>query len=195
MSDITTITLQQRLDRSEIGAALVAGTDLEIRLKNEYAGDLAGDAMLKLSDLDTPGLNAFGTLWDIYSWKFEAMCPVWKVDFDAETKTFDFGRSYLRDAVSTATETALADGAPLRVRFEFAGFLVNEFAEATVLYNEDFSTEDKEALAEFGIDVTAAGTGFSFVNDRPCKVYFFRPDEAEGQYVVQYPSIETIIPV
>ncbi len=194
MNENQTITLQKRLDRTEIEAAALAATPLIIFVANEYNNDLPEGSELDASLFDSDTLEAFMVMTDMYTWQFEALCPVWKVDYDAGANTFSFARSYQRNEISTADKLPLENGTPLLARFEFPGFTINEVVEVTVLFNQDFSVEDKATLLAAGVDVTVDGAAFSFTTIRECKVYFFKPEDTEGLYVVYYPAVGTVIP-
>ena len=193
MNDFSTIKIQRRLDCSDIDAAVISGSLVILQVGNEYDSGLPAGVELNVSEFSEDMVSAFKVVNDVYTWQFEALAYVWKVDFDEVGKIFTFSRSYLRDTVSTADETELSNGQPLVVWFEFPGFIENEVVQVEYLYNDFFSSEDVDLLADHGVVVSSVPKGFSFTNTRMCKVSFYKPDAVEGVYVIQYPALETVI--
>lgn len=194
MSNTATITLHKRPDRADTDANLAADVLMVLQVVNEYSGVLEAQVPLDVNDMDTDVQAAYKTLTDYLTWPLEAAAVIVKADYDAGAKAFDFSRSYVRAAQSTLSPASLADNTPIMVRFEFAGFAVNEAVDVTWPYGGDFSSGDKELLGNAGVVTTAAAAGFSFTNTRACKVGFYKPDAEPDAYVVVYPAAGTVIP-
>lgn len=195
MIDVLNIALLKRLDQSVIDAAIAAPETLTILLTNQYDDGLTDEASVNVNDMDSTTLTAFKTVTDYLSYLFEAGCPVFKIAYDELGYEWDLSDSYLRDAVSTASPTAMTADQPLTVRFEFPSFVTGEAIEAVFEYGTGFSSADKLALGNAGVSVIDSGTTFRITNStRECKVTFSKPVSELGAYVIQQEQQEYIIP-
>ncbi|RZJ33718.1 MAG: hypothetical protein EOO51_12565 [Flavobacterium sp.] len=187
------IILNERLDRERIDDTLPS--PLYIEVINNYYPDGSASAIIDANDLGISYLEALKKVIDQASYEFEADAFVWVIAKTA--KTFDLSGSYIRNQLPTAKPyDGIADGMPLKVRFDKPGFETNSYLEIDLWYNMDFNPADVSALAAFGIDLTGDGSEFTIDNAIECKVSFRKPEsESAEAYVIDYLDANTIIAV
>ena len=191
----TEISLLRRLDRGDIDSIVATESEDMVRVSGAYSPAVFYTEDFLIATMDADTLEAFKKVMDVFTYRFEQGFPVVKIGYNPTDKTFSLEKSYLRNAVSTAALPVLPAGFPVTVRFEFSGFVVNEVVEVTALYGQAFSNGEVNKLVKAGVILSGNGTEFTIENSRECKVYFSKPDGVEGQYIIQYPEPELIIPV
>jgi hypothetical protein len=192
MSDFQ-IVLNGHVDRQTIIDALAASSSYIIDVKNYFSNDAAEDFTIDIADLSSLQKEAFYKAIDIAYFEIEENAFVWKIV--KTPKTFNLENSFIRDRLSTETGvTPIADGTPLKVRFETAGFLTNPYVEIDLWYNDDFDPLDVTALADIGINITGNGAEFTIDNAAECKVSFSKPSGVTDVYVIDYKQSDEIIP-
>lgn len=194
MDSILKTTFTDRLDQSKIDAFAGLPDDIGVTINNEYSPELKPVYTALLKEMDADTLTAFKKVVDFFSYGLEAGCPVIAVEYDSVNKVFDLTKSYLRSEISTEIPTSLDNGLLISLRFEFAGFLINDFVDVELFYNQPFSSEDVAALSHYGISLTGSGKIFSIENSSDCRVYFSKPQNVVGRYIIDYPANYTIIP-
>lgn len=187
MGNAVKIVLDSRVDRARVMGALDASLPYEVDLVVEY--QLGGGEMaLDLGTLDGADLEAFLVVIDRCSYAAEAGAYVWKVEYKAGSpKEFSLLGSYVRDAAGTdGSLKVIPNGTPLKVRFEVAGFSVNNFREIDLWYGTGFNPADVALLAEIGIELKGTGDVFAVVNGVEFKVSFSRPGGVGDLYLIDF---------
>lgn len=186
--------LTKRIDSIAINEAVSLSTPLIVSVKNDYSDAVDGSATIDISAVDSSTVDAFKLVVDAFTWPIEENALVWKIKYAA--KTFDLSQSYVRDQESTdGSLTAIADGTPIKLRFEVATFSGVDFVEIDLWFNQSFAPSDVTALERIGVFLSGNGIEFSFTNTKDLKVYFTKPTSATDIYVIDYPALNEVISV
>ena len=184
------ITLNQRIDKPTIDAAVVNSESLVIEYTNPY---LNGSMVeVDIAALTSTQRTKISDAIDVLTFPAEEDAFVFKIAKDGGD--FDLAGCYVRDAESTSgTLTDLPNATPLIMKVEVAGFTSNPYREVVVYYDAEFNPDDVELLKEIDVDLTGDGLNFTLVPTNECRVSFRKPDAATETYVIVYNQYNEVI--
>jgi len=193
MSNIVTITLNDKVDRKYIDDCITNAIPIDVEVLNLFSNELEASQIVSINAMDATQLEAFKVVVDQMTFTIEADALVWNIE--RVVKDFYLAKSYVRTAEdTTTTPDDIPDGSALIARFEIPGFETNKIFDLSLWFNQDFSPTELTALEdELQIVVTGDGLQFNVVSETDFKISFIKPDALLDVYVINSDSDNVII--
>jgi len=193
MSNIVTITLNEKIDRQFIDDCIANDIPIDIEVINLYAPELEATQIVSINDMDSTQLEAFKVVMDQLTFGLENEALIWNIE--RSIKAFFLAKSYVRTAEDTSTTPDdIPDGSAIIVRFEIPGFETNKIFDLSLWYNQDFSpTELTDLEDQLQITVTGNGLTFNVASESDFRISFIKPEIVTDVYVINSDSDNVII--
>lgn len=159
-------------DRSSIDSG-IGGSGFVFELKQQYSG-LSVDSAIDVASWPESDQSAFKQVVDKLTFLVCENATIWKV-IKAD-KEFDLSTSYVRNVIDSSDGDTIANGTPLRVRFETPGFGSFNIRVISLWYNQAFDPADLDLLEEIGVTLSGNGKTFEISNTVECRVHFLVPN-------------------